>query len=123
MAVVHSRPFFDRFQVDTTGTSFLPLKTYTLRPSSAFRFELVIEGFDGTQQATFRRVLTLKRGLSGPAQVVGRIWHCSETTKTNTAFDLRATMNPDGSFTLEAKNASPVRTTWKGTVERVVISR
>jgi hypothetical protein len=123
MAVAHSKAFFDRFQVETTGLTFQPLRSYTMRPSTAARFEIALEAFDGTNTATFRRVLSLRRGATGPSEIIGRVWHCTETTKSNVAFDLRVVMNPDGGFTLEGKNASAVTTTWKATIERLAITR
>jgi hypothetical protein len=124
MAVIHSKTLFDRFQIDTTGLTFLPIRSYLLRPSTAFRFEFRIEGFDGVQASTFNRVLSIKRGLSGAPSFIGpAVWHTSQTTKSSVAFDLRVILNLDGSFTIEAKNATATTTTWKGVVERIAISR
>lgn len=123
MAVAHSKTYFDRFQVETTGPAFQTIRSYPLRPSSAFRFEFVVEAFDGTEQASFRRVLAVKRGPTGPAEVVGRIWHASETTKSKREFDLQVELHPDGSFSIQAKNATALTTTWKGSVERLAVSR
>lgn len=123
MAIAHSKTFFDRFQVETMGLPFIPLRTYTMRPDTAARFEIALEAFDGTNTATFRRVLSLHRAATGPSEIIGRVWHCTETTKSNVTFDLRVVMKPDGSFTLEGRNASALTTTWKGSIERLAISR